>query len=285
MECPKCSAVNPDGKRFCGECGGTLDLVAEEFRRNVKAIFRQELRDQKLVEVETADAVINRLKLWFKPAAYMGAIALTLVGFLGFKGLQDLSAALAKAQKEAVEQLRTQAVGEAKQLSQEAAALRAQYRKVGDTRELDDKLKQADAKVKLAEAQVLAITRAARSVRERYDRLGTEVASRESQPANTAAVARPSGAVSMMRGGSATEPGETVASVYAQGSKGPEVARIQTRLRELGCYSGQPQGEFDTATKTAVTRFNEARGDIFGPGFVDAATWDALFDTKSPRCR
>lgn len=63
---------------------------------------------------------------------------------------------------------------------------------------------------------------------------------------------------------------------YRRGSKGSEVARIQTRLSELGLYRGPIDGDFGGGTESAVKAFQ--RRERLGPdGVVGPLTWGRLF--------
>jgi hypothetical protein len=285
MVCPKCSSANPDGKHFCGDCGSSLDPIGDEFRRNVQAVMREQLRDQKLVEIETTDAVIARLKTLTRPVLYAAAIAIAVLGVVGVRSAKDILDGMRTAQQQAIQQLRQQASSETQSLAQEADSIRAQYRRLGDQQDLVEKLRQA-------ETQLKAIQTAGKSLKQRYEEMSSELASHAPSPNTGATAASGSGvsgevALSLRgnRGDRSQEAGNTPA-VYALGSSGTQVERIQSRLRELGCYSGEVSGSFDQRTKDAVSRFNEARGDLLGPGVVDTATWGALFSSRSSaRCR
>lgn len=62
---------------------------------------------------------------------------------------------------------------------------------------------------------------------------------------------------------------------YRRGSKGPEVERIQTRLRDLGLYRGPIDGDFGGGTESAVRAFQ--RGEGLGvDGVVGPNTWGRL---------
>jgi len=49
-------------------------------------------------------------------------------------------------------------------------------------------------------------------------------------------------------------------ALYQRGSQGPEVAKIQTRLRELALYAGPLDGDFGGGTESAVKAFQKANG-------------------------
>jgi hypothetical protein len=62
---------------------------------------------------------------------------------------------------------------------------------------------------------------------------------------------------------------------YQLGSKGPEVKRIQPRLKELGYYRGPLDGDFGGGTESAVKAFQKAEG-LTVDGVVGPETWTRL---------
>lgn len=64
--------------------------------------------------------------------------------------------------------------------------------------------------------------------------------------------------------------------LYQRGSKGPEVSRIQGRLKELGYYRGLVDGDFGGGTESAIKMFQEAEG-LTVDGVVGPQTWKRLF--------
>ncbi len=109
IECPRCKAQSPDGKKFCGECGSPLDAgtpeskvqPTEALRDQVQAILEQRYKDQRVVEIETTQAIANRLLEWAKLLAFFVGIPVTLLlmilGVLGINTYRDLSAEIEKA--------------------------------------------------------------------------------------------------------------------------------------------------------------------------------------------
>lgn len=63
---------------------------------------------------------------------------------------------------------------------------------------------------------------------------------------------------------------------YQLGSRGPEVVRIQTRLRELGFYSGPADGVFGGGTTSAVKAYQRSL-NLTADGVVGDGTWKKLF--------
>src|SRR5205823_8014189 len=65
-------------------------------------------------------------------------------------------------------------------------------------------------------------------------------------------------------------------STYQLHSQGPEVARIQTRLQELGLYRGRIDADFGGGTEAAVRAFQQTN-NLVVDGQVGPKTWAALF--------
>lgn len=64
--------------------------------------------------------------------------------------------------------------------------------------------------------------------------------------------------------------------VYRRGSRGPEVSRIQARVKELGYYRGPIDADFGGGTEAAVRAFQKAEG-LAVDGAVGPDTWARLF--------
>jgi hypothetical protein len=71
-------------------------------------------------------------------------------------------------------------------------------------------------------------------------------------------------------------------TTFQQGSRGPEVTRIEIRLRELGLYTGSVDDAFGAGVAAGVRSFQQRSG-LAVTGAVDDATWTALFSEPSPR--
>ncbi len=69
-------------------------------------------------------------------------------------------------------------------------------------------------------------------------------------------------------------------AIYQLGSKGPEVARIQRRLQELGNYLGPIDGIFGGGTEAAIRAFQQG-AHLGVDGRVGPQTWAALFPGTS----
>ena len=107
MDCPKCSAPNAKNQNYCGECGAqlvtALGLPTAELRQQIQTILRQELKDQKLVEIEVTEAIVNRITNWTRLLGYFAGIPLAILilvlGALGIKNYTDVSATASAAEQ------------------------------------------------------------------------------------------------------------------------------------------------------------------------------------------
>ena len=63
-----------------------------------------------------------------------------------------------------------------------------------------------------------------------------------------------------------------------RGSSGPLVKTVQSRLTELGYYSGKITGNYMDQTKAAMIDFQTQNG-LTADGVLDEKTWNALFNT------
>jgi hypothetical protein len=102
VDCVRCKASNPDDKKFCGDCGMPLDpalsqlseIVEHAVDKQLQAALDSRLKDSKVVQVETAEAIEERLTNWAKfyvgiPAAIL-AVVLALFGISKFSDFANL---------------------------------------------------------------------------------------------------------------------------------------------------------------------------------------------------
>ena len=68
----------------------------------------------------------------------------------------------------------------------------------------------------------------------------------------------------------------------SKGSKGDNVAKLQTRMNELGYSVGKADGAFGSKTKKAVEEFQQNNG-LEVTGTVDEATYNAVFSETAVR--
>jgi hypothetical protein len=143
MKCERCGHSNPEGQKYCGECGAPLDSIAGPVRAAIDSSVRQEVasalstytKNQRIAEFDITEKVTDRLIGWGKVAGIVLGLAITGAGYLGFKSFQDVVDGLKKdlrpladdAKKNAAElnALVNAAKGEVELIGKQSAALKA----------------------------------------------------------------------------------------------------------------------------------------------------------------
>lgn len=117
MECVRCKATNPDGKKFCGDCGAPLDPTENQINSylesnlgtRIQAFIKEQYKDQKIIEIEATEAVVTKLANWAKLLGFFVGIPLALIalilGFLGIRTYSDFSLIVDTGKKEIAETL------------------------------------------------------------------------------------------------------------------------------------------------------------------------------------
>src|SRR5438067_1588980 len=112
MRCPVCASENPDANRFCGVCGKPLhdpSVLSDDLRAYVDSAVAAKIKDAKVLEIETTQAIVSRLTEWAKLFGYFLAIPLTLLlatlPALGIHRYSDFNTQIAEARKQALDSL------------------------------------------------------------------------------------------------------------------------------------------------------------------------------------
>lgn len=174
MECLKCKSPNPDGKKFCGDCGTSLDPTAGDIDAylesnlgpRVQALIKEQYKDQKLVEIDVTEAVVTKLSGWAKLLGFFVGIPLTLLalvlGFLGIKTYSDFSG-LVNSGKQEISQTfqieRQKAQQQADVFTQQAGVFKA------DSDQLAQKSEELKSKYKQLENQLTGVDALAQNVK------------------------------------------------------------------------------------------------------------------------
>ncbi len=93
MKCPRCAADNPEGNNFCSSCSSLLNpQLLPLVRSQVEEYMREYFKDQKVIDVETTEAIAKRFLMWGKWFLFPGTLLLTILGVtLGIIGFRDFS--------------------------------------------------------------------------------------------------------------------------------------------------------------------------------------------------
>jgi hypothetical protein len=105
------------GKKYCGDCGTILDptggplqnFLESNLQQYIQTTLKEQLKDQKVVDIETAQAVVSKLFEWPKILACLVGVPLTVLalvlGFLGINTYSDFSRTIRSKQYIAVKSL------------------------------------------------------------------------------------------------------------------------------------------------------------------------------------
>jgi hypothetical protein len=305
VECLICKEPNPEGKRYCGNCGAALDISSEKFRQQVLAVMGDPSKQEDVLSVRIADKAEDRL--WRYSKVLGGALAIFLGGlvFFGINSYENLKSGLNSVAVAANGKLEETASQNQTKLDQKGAALLNQLQQEAQpTQAALDALAER-ARVMDAALKKYELVAAARG--ESLDRLKTIRDKSPTTPIGdiSSGLFTPVSDInsSLFAYGVATP-----VSVYKEGSTGSGVMRIQQRLARLGCYSGPINGTYDSATKDAVIAFQSPHLQAFydnqiyatdtvpqfneipmssaeQSGEVGTTTWNSLFSLVPPRCK
>lgn len=185
MKCEECGVVSSDANKFCPNCGIDLSLnpldryLAAQLPERVKIEVAALLKDQKVVEVEIAEAVATRLSAWGKLAGYfLGTcvaalvLALSLVGIKSAADLRDLGKSVEKDVASKFEkEIASKYQESAEKVSHE---LEAKFRKETETQVIDVK-KKAESLLADYEHLKTQLSQMNRSLTERVDTIEKKV--------------------------------------------------------------------------------------------------------------
>ena len=96
MNCTNCNSPNTEGKKYCSDCGTPLDPQIQRLEvfvnTRIEKAIQEKFKDQKLVDVETSQAIAERLHGWAKMFGFFVAlpVAILLIG-LSIAGIEKYS--------------------------------------------------------------------------------------------------------------------------------------------------------------------------------------------------
>jgi len=94
---------NPEGNKYCGQCGFALDaaasslraLVEETLKQQLEAAFDARFKDGQVVQVEITEAIAEKLSNWARMLGFFIGVPITVLllvlGFLGYSKFSDFS--------------------------------------------------------------------------------------------------------------------------------------------------------------------------------------------------
>lgn len=166
IECVRCKTANTDGTKYCAECGNSLapqigafqEFLDSTLRDRVQQIFDKNYKDQKVVEIETTQAIANRFLEWSKLLGIVAgipiALLLVVLSVLGIKTYSDFTGKIDTATGKVAAQLASAEEG-AKKLKEKGDSLANDYQKLqtqfADTAALGEQVKNLSEKVAVLE--------------------------------------------------------------------------------------------------------------------------------------
>ncbi len=103
MECPRCRKPNPEEQRYCGSCGTplvpALTYLETVIKARVDEVIASRFKEQRLIELETTEAIASRL--WGRAKLVGGILALIGLGLsiAGIRTYTDFSSRVEQAVK------------------------------------------------------------------------------------------------------------------------------------------------------------------------------------------
>ncbi len=149
MKCAVCGSESSEAKRFCGDCGAPFGEapISKELQRVVDRALESKLKDAKIVEIETTQAIVSRLAEWAKLFGFFVGIPLALLalilGYFGVNTYSDFSTRVKTARDDALKPLQ-QTKQEADRIAQAYKDLDAQLQQ---TKALGSQVSELSAKV------------------------------------------------------------------------------------------------------------------------------------------
>jgi hypothetical protein len=120
MNCPNCNNPNADGKKFCSDCGIPLDQQMQRLeifvKTQVETAIQEKFKDQKLLDVETSQAIAERLHGWAKLFGFFVAlpvavllIVLSILGIERYSDFKNMIGGIEQQVKPKIEQAKSDA--------------------------------------------------------------------------------------------------------------------------------------------------------------------------------
>jgi len=163
MECTDCKATNPEGNRFCGQCGAKLGQSSEE------TVGKKGVRDRHVTEMELTEAVAGRLMKWAGWLGKIAAVIVILFGVLLGKSYFDV--------REAVQKGKAEIAFVILEGTKEVELVKKGVKEVGDkTAELDSDIAQYRKVTGEATKEVGVVRKAVKEVGDKTAELDSDIA-------------------------------------------------------------------------------------------------------------
>jgi uncharacterized protein YoxC len=136
VACSRCKSPNPDQQKHCGECGALLEPKIAAFRDEIEEAVKSQLKEQKVIEIETAQAIVARLSEWAKLFGLVVGVPLAILAVvlavLGIKTYSDFYKDVEKAKNDTIGHMEENARAKVQEITQEGEQLSARIKAVQD---------------------------------------------------------------------------------------------------------------------------------------------------------
>jgi hypothetical protein len=248
MTCPSCESENPDSNQYCGHCGVSLDVKAEQLRLQVKTIVEQNFKDRDSIVASLADSVSSKVEtrlkgMWWILGSASAVLALS-ASIWGFETFEKTKADIETAKKVAVDSISSTAQVDKRTIDDASKEWLGQLKQEA-TPSLNA-LSQFPPKIKTMQAKL-------EETRQKNEALNAQIqgfrnARDENPQATIGSLPQQLFQSSYIVGTLPYLPGDTRSGV----------STIQSRLKQLNCYTGEISGSYDGATDAAVKAWKGA---------------------------
>ncbi len=172
MKCLSCGSESKSEKNYCGDCGARLGPTQSQIEQFVDEVLPEKVEDsvakylaknQKVIENELSETVVNRLFSWAKLLAYFCGVPLALLIFLVGKDYFQVRAFL----KDSEKQIEQTTAAAKKNLTESAT------KAVSDTNSASLEANKKVAEIRL---QLTSLTGEGEQIRTKYDQMEITIA-------------------------------------------------------------------------------------------------------------
>ena len=120
MNCPLCNSPSEERKKYCADCGTPLDPQTTYLKSfvtsQVDQATNEKFKDRRFVDIETTEAVVERIQRWAKLFGFFVGIPfglfllwLAIAGFQNYRDFSKLVASIEEQVKPKIEQAKSDA--------------------------------------------------------------------------------------------------------------------------------------------------------------------------------
>jgi hypothetical protein len=193
MTCPNCSSDVPNDDAFCGKCGFKVKVGKGDLDRRLALIEKEySSRDQRLLELETVEHVMDRIQSRVTRFSFFAGIplsiamiALLVIFGKGAYTLEDIASKARNSIEPLVTETKTRAEDTKSTVAQMQQQLKPAQEEIvhlrGQTAIAMGDVKQLDARLKISQLDIDALTARVNSENQRVTQLSQQLKNVETQ--------------------------------------------------------------------------------------------------------